>query len=199
MNKVTILSCVLLGLISNIYAENNLAFGQEKTAACGACHGADGNSIVPNFPSLAGQAAGYLEKQITAFKSGSRKDSVMSEQAKVIEDTDIPFIAAYFASQKIVPNAATDAGLAAVGQRLFMGGNLSKGIPACSGCHGPTGKGNPAAKFPLLSGQQSMYVITQLQRFKTGERENEMMRGSVANMSEDEMKAVAEYISGLYK
>jgi cytochrome c553 len=198
MKKIAIATCVLLGVTSTVQAGGDPAVGKEKSALCGACHGMDGNSAVPTFPKLAGQSESYLTKQLKDFKAGVRKDPVMSDQAKTVEDADIPHLAAYFSGQKPVPGAATDADLAATGQRIYLGGNLAKGIPACTACHGPTGGGNPAAGFPQLSGQHAMYITTQLQRFKSGERENAMMRGSAANLSEDEMKAVAEYITGLH-
>jgi cytochrome c553 len=198
MKKIAIATCVLLGLTGTVQAGGDAAVGKEKSAMCGACHGADGNSAVPTFPSLAGQAEGYLTKQIKDFKSGARKDPVMSGQAAAIDDADIPNLAAYFSSQKRNPNTVTDADLAARGQKLYLGGNMATGVPACSACHGPTGNGNPAAGFPSLSAQHAAYVTTQLQRFKSGERENQMMNGTVARMSDDEMKAVAEYITGLH-
>jgi cytochrome c553 len=200
MKKIAIATCVLLGLTSTAQAGGDPAIGQEKSAICGACHGADGNSTVPTFPKLAGQSENYLTKQLKSFKDGTRKDKdgVMSAQAAGLDEADIPHLAAYFASQKATPNAVSDAELAAQGQKLFMGGNAATGVVACAACHGPTGSGNPAAGFPALGGQHAMYVITQLQSFQSGGRTNEMMNGSVAHMTDDEMKAVAEYISGLH-
>jgi cytochrome c553 len=198
MKKIAIATCMLLGFASTVQAGGDPAIGRDKSAMCGACHGADGNSAVPTFPKLAGQSEAYLTKQTMNFKSGARKDPVMSGQAAALEDGDIPHLAAYFASQKPVPGAASDADLAAQGQRIYLGGVTAKGVSACAACHGPSGNGNPAAEFPGLSGQHSTYTVTQLQRFKSGERENDMMQGAVANMSEDEMKAVAEYIAGLH-
>jgi len=197
MKKIVIATCLLLGVTSAVQAGGDPAIGKEKSAVCGACHGMDGNSVVPTFPKLAGQSENYLIKQLKDLKAGVRKDPVMSGQAAALNDADIPHLAAYFSSQKPAPGAAANADLAATGQKLFSG-NLAKGIIACSACHGPTGAGNPAAGFPRLTGQHAMYVTTQLQRFKSGERENPMMRGVVANISEDEMKAVAEYITGLH-
>jgi cytochrome c553 len=197
MKKIAIAACVLLGLTTTVQAGGDPEIGKGKSALCGACHGADGNSMTPSFPKLAGQSEDYLIKQLQAYKAGVRNDPVMSGQAAALDDADIPHLAAYFASQKKAPGTASDAELAAKGQRLYLGGNVAKGVPACAACHSPTGSGNPAAGFPALSGQHSMYVVTQLQRFKSGERKGDMMKGTVANMSEDEMKAVAEYISGL--
>lgn len=198
MKKIAIAPCVLLSVTSAVQAGGDPAIGKEKATVCGACHGTDGNSVVPTFPKLAGQSENYLFKQLTDFKAGVRKDPVMSGQAATLEDADIPHLAAYFSSQVSAPGTASDAELAARGQRIYLGGNLAKGVPACAACHGPTGAGNPAANFPRLSGQHAMYITTQLQRFKSGERENAMMRGTVANLSDDEMNAVAEYITGLH-
>jgi len=199
MKKIAIAtSVIMLGLISAAHGAGDPAIGKDKSAACGACHGADGNSAVPTFPSLASQSEGYLIKQLQNFKTGVRNDPVMSDQAKAIDDADIPHLAAYFASQKRTPNtAATNPELVAQGRKLFLGGNIASGVPACSSCHGPTGNGNPAAGYPSLSGQQAQYTVTQLQRFKSGERAGDMMRGSVARLSDAEMNALAEYLAGL--
>jgi cytochrome c553 len=201
MKKIAIATCVLLGLTGIAQASGDPAIGKEKSMICGACHGADGNSTVPNFPKLAGQGEGYLAKQLKEFKDGIRKDQVMSAQAAAVNEADIPHLAAYFASQQQTPDTAASQELATRGQRLFMGGDVANGIPACAACHGPNGAGNPAARFPSLDGQHALYTVTQLQRFKSGERANDpnqMMRTTVARMSEDEMKAVAEYIAGLH-
>lgn len=197
MNKIAIATSLVLGFASVAQGGGDPAIGKDKSAMCGACHGADGNSAVPTFPSLAGQAEGYLIKQLQNFKAGVRKDPVMSDQAKAIEDADIPHLAAYFSSQTRTANTASNPELAAQGRKLFLGGNIATGVSACAACHGPTGAGNPAAGFPSLSSQQAQYITTQLQRFKTGERPGDMMRGSVANLTETEMNALAEYISGM--
>jgi len=202
MKKIVIATCVLLSLTgTTAQASGDPALGKEKSVMCGACHGQDGNSAVPTFPKLSGQAESYLMKQLKDFKAGTRKDPMMSAQAATLTDADISNLAAYFSSQTGTPDAVADANLAARGQKLFLGGDTTNEVPACAACHGPTGAGNPAAGFPALSGQHALYVTTQLQRFKSGERTNDpaqMMVNSVARMSDSEMKALAEYISGLH-
>jgi len=199
MKKIVIATCVLLGLTSTAQGAGDPAIGKEKSAVCGACHGTDGNSSIPTFPRLAGQSEKYLTKQLKDLKAGLRTNPIMSEQAKAINEEDIPHLAAYFSSQKPIENtAATNPELAAQGRKLFLGGNSATGVPACAACHGPLGIGNPAAGFPLLSGQHSLYVTTQLQAFKSGERKNDMMNSSAAHLSDAEMNALAEYVTGLH-
>ncbi|CAK0761917.1 Cytochrome c4 [Gammaproteobacteria bacterium] len=191
----------LLAVSCVVQAAGDPVAGKEKAAVCGACHGADGNSVVPTFPRLAGQSEEYLAKQLKELKGGVRKDPIMSSQTAAINEADIPNLAAYFASQKHV--AATESSnkeLFARGQKLFMGGNTAASVPACASCHGPNGAGNPAAHFPSLAGQHAGYITTQLQRFKSGERANDpnrMMQDSAARISTEEMKAVAEFIAHL--
>ena len=199
MKKITVSIGILLSLTTAAQAAGNPAAGKEKAAVCGACHGVDGNSAIPTFPKLAGQAENYLLKQLTDLRSGARKDPIMSGQAAAINEADIPDLVAYFSSQTRVPGAAADAVLAERGLRIYKGGDVATGVPACASCHGPHGAGNPAARYPSLNGQHSLYVMTQLQHFKSGDRSNgPMMNDSVARMTEDDMKAVAEYIAGLH-
>ena len=177
------------------------ANGQKLSATCAACHGADGNSVNPDWPKLAGQHASYIEKQLHDFRADKRADPVMSAQAKGIKSkSDIADLEAYFSSKKIkLGSGAPDK--VALGEALYRGGNLTSGVAACSGCHSPDGAGNPAAKFPKIAGQQTKYVIKQLKSFKTGARSNDtgkMMRNIAIKMTDAEMEAVAEYIAGLH-
>ena len=133
------------------------------------------------------------------FKSGERKDPLMSTQATALTDEDMANLAAYFASQTVKPGTG-NAELVEAGKRVYMGGNLETGVTACVGCHGPSGKGNPAAKYPSLNGQQAAYVAKQLKDFKAGTRGNDlnkMMQIIAAKMSDKEIAAVAEYITGM--
>ena len=174
--------------------------GKEKSAACAACHGPDGNSANPLWPKLAGQHASYLEKQLSDFKAKKRTDPIMDEQIKAINEEDIKNLAAYFASQKTKPGIANPDQVA-LGQAIYKGGNTSTGVTACAACHGPTGAGNLAAKYPKVSGQQATYVAKQLKDFKSGARSNDnasIMRNIASNMSDAEIEAVSQYMTGLH-
>ncbi len=173
---------------------------QIVTTVCAACHGADGNSTNPAYPKLAGLPAAYITKQLTNFKAGDRKDPTMSAMAAPLSPDDMLNLGAYFAEKTPKQGAAKDAALAEAGKKLFKGGNEATGVPACAACHGPAGAGIPA-EFPRLAGQQGEYVIKQLKSFRTGERANDggsMMRMIAGKMSDQEIKAVAEYIAGLH-
>lgn len=171
---------------------------------CAACHAADGNSIGPANPKIAGQHAEYLNKQLTDFKAqggkkAARENPIMAGMVANLSADDMKNLAAYFSGQKLKPAAAADKDLAAAGQKLWRGGNAQSGIPACAGCHGPTGAGIPA-QYPRVAGQFADYLATQLRAFKDGARANDpngMMRGVAARLSEREIKAVAEYAAGL--
>jgi cytochrome c553 len=169
------------------------------TSVCAACHGPDGNSPLPVNPSLAGQIPEYLYKQLRDFKSGARKNAVMAGMVATLSDDDMRNVAAYFAAQKPRPGVARDALQANTGQTVYRAGNAGAGLPACSACHSPNGVGIPA-QFPRLKGQHLDYTLAQLKAFRTGERDNDpsgMMRTIAARMSDQEMAAVAEFISGL--
>jgi cytochrome c553 len=171
---------------------------------CAACHAADGNSIGPANPKIAGQFSEYLHKQLVDFKAQTgkkpaRENPVMNSMVANLSEADMKNLAAYFGGQKLKPAAAADKDLAATGQKLWRGGNAQAGVPACAGCHGPTGAGIPA-QYPRIAGQYSEYLAAQLRAFKDGGRANDpngMMRGVASRMSEREIKAVAEYAAGL--
>jgi cytochrome c553 len=166
---------------------------------CGACHGADGNSTASNYPNLAGQTPEYINKQLHDFKSGARKNAIMAPNVTQLSAADMLNLAAYFAAQTPKSRLAKDANLVAEGKRLYMGGNAASGVPACASCHGPAGEGIPV-QFPRLAGQQAKYVQSQLVGFRSGDRVNDggkMMQVIARKMTDQEMRAVAEYISGL--
>lgn len=166
---------------------------------CGACHGTDGNSTSPIYPNLAGQHPEYIAKQLSEFKSGARRNATMAPNAAKLSAEDMVNLGAYFSAQLPKVKLAKDAALVAEGQKIYKGGNAGSGVPACAACHGPSGAGIPV-QFPRLAGQQSKYVLTQLRNFRTGDRANDggkMMETIAKKMTEDEMRAVAEYISGL--
>ncbi len=207
-------SAALMAAAGSAFAEGSAAKAADKAdpakgqvianQVCVACHAADGNSIAPANPKLAGQFPEYLHKQLVNFKpQGSKKaereNAVMAGMVANLSPADMSNLAAYFAAQKLKPAAATDKKLVAAGQKLWRGGNAATGVPACAGCHGPDGAGNPA-QYPRLAGQYAEYVEVQLKAFQGGQRANDlngMMRGVAARMTESEMKAVAQYAAGL--
>lgn len=203
MKKMFALSAaIVMGIASTtlMAAEGNAAAGKTRAAACAACHGADGNSMTADFPKLAGQSAGYIAKQLADFKSGKRSNPIMAGMAAGLSAQDMADLGAYYASQKTSLGVA-DETMVAAGQRLYRAGNETTGVPACMACHGPTGSGNAAARFPALSGQHAKYVVAQLKAFAAGQRGNDMngmMRDVAGKMSDAEMKAVASYVSGLH-
>ena len=181
--------------------KGDAAAGQAKTAVCGACHNPDGNSLAPNFPKLAGQGQRYLEKQLHDIKSGKRTVLEMTGMLANFSDQDLADIAAWFSSQKGSVGAA-DPALVERGRALFNGGNLEKGMPACTGCHSPNGAGIALAGFPHLGGQHSQYVAKQLTDFREGNRTNDgdamTMRTIAGKLSNHEIEALASYIQGLH-
>ena len=175
--------------------------GQELAEdICAACHGANGNSVNPQWPKLAGQHAAYLAKQLYDFQSGEQRDNaIMYVQAEDLDDDDIANVAAYFAAQQIALGSA-DPQLIERGESLYRGGDPERGIAACSACHGPRGLGNEAANFPRLSGQHQEYLSIQLNAFRSGERANDsgqMMRNVAAKLNDDDIAALASYLQGL--
>jgi len=182
-------------------AAGDPAAGKEKSASCAACHGADGNSVSPEWPKLAGQHAGYIVKQLTYFKDGERVNETMKGMASNLTEQDREDLAAYFSSQKEKIGVA-DPSLVELGQKIYRSGNASSGIAPCMGCHGPNGAGNPAANYPALRGQNAKYVENQLRGFASGQRQNEnakkMMQILASRMTDREIRAVASYIQGLH-
>ncbi|MGH8509640.1 MAG: c-type cytochrome [Gammaproteobacteria bacterium] len=171
--------------------------GEAKVAVCAGCHGERGNSQNPEWPKLAGQHPNYLAQQLRDFKSGTRKNEMMSAMAAPLGEADIVNIAEFYAAQKRETGMA-DAGLVKAGERLYRGGNATTGVPACMACHGPAGAGNPAAGFPALSSQHAAYTRNQLRAYRSSERKNgPTMQAIAAKMSEPEIEAVASYIAGL--
>jgi cytochrome c553 len=201
MNRAVALAAAMLAA--------GMAMAQDKVPAaasqvCAACHAADGNSIAPANPKIAGQMAEYLNKQLRDFKPQGgkpplRESAVMNGMVASLSDADIKGLAAYYAGQALKPAAAADKELAALGQKLWRGGDAVHGIPACAGCHGPAGAGIPA-QFPRLSGQYAEYIAAQLTAFREGQRTNDVngvMRGVAAHMNDGQIRAVAEYAAGL--
>ncbi len=173
--------------------------GKVKSAVCAACHGADGNSSNPIWPSLAGQHASYTYKQLMDFKEGRRVNASMTGMVALLTEDDIKNLAAFYESQT-PKGVAFDAEEIARGESIYRGGITETHVAACMGCHSPSGKGNGPAAWPSLAGQHPQYVVMQLQNFKQGLRANDtgrMMRNVVVRMSDAEMEAVANYVAGI--
>lgn len=173
----------------------------EKIAGqvCAACHGVDGNSPLPMNPSLAGQHPEYLLKQLTEFKSGARNNPVMAGMVANLSTEDMHNLAAYYAGKTSAHLGADDKNLIDRGRTLYRAGNPSNSVAACAGCHSPNGAGIPA-QYPRLAGQHADYIAAQLKAFRAGDRANdpnEMMRATAVKLTDREIAALAEYISGL--
>ncbi len=186
-------------LFTSAYAAGDPEAGKTKSATCVACHGADGVALVPEYPNLAGQGEAYLIKQLREFKEGKRENTLMSPMAAPLSDQDMEDIAAFYATFPAKKGIAEEENLE-LGQNIYRGGITAAKIPACIGCHGPSGAGNPAAKYPALAGQNSAYIVNSLKEFRSGTRANdpgEMMRSLAHRMSDAEIAAVSNYIQGL--
>jgi cytochrome c553 len=172
---------------------------------CAACHGADGNSADAQYPKLAGQKAAYLYSQLWAFKDGYRRSEVMSGVAATLSDADIADAASFFSQQSVSPDPVINPRLRAGGERIYLYGASSGRAPACAMCHGSTSQaGMPMmgmmpmmANVPILNGQHSAYIIDQLNRFASGERQAMMMGGIAAALSDSDKEAIAEFLSNL--
>ncbi len=173
--------------------------GATKAATCHACHGANGNSANPEWPSLAGLGADYIAEQLNNFKTGKRASPVMMPMSVNLTADDMSDLGLYF-------DSLTNTGLEAdpsywqAGEKLYRGGDQVRGIPACMACHGATGKGNEPAKFPALRGQQSTYVVKQLNDYASGTRAtgpNGIMQTIAKRLSPDDIRNLASYVQGI--
>ena len=178
--------------------------GKAKAAVCAACHGVDGNSVVPNWPKLAGQHVAYLQRQIGLIKSGDRPVPEMTGIVTNLSDQDMADLAAYFSSQPTKPGL-TDESLRTAGELLYRSGNTDTDIPACMSCHGPAGNGNPLSGYPHLAGQHAVYTEKMLTGFRAGttfgpdDANSKIMTDVTKRMTDAEIKAVASYIQGLHR
>ena len=179
-------------------AKPDLAKGQALvTQVCGACHTADGSRGSPANPILQGQHPEYLVKQLQEFKSGKRKNAIMMGFASTLSDEDMRNVAAYYCSKAAKPGAAKNKDTIRLGEKIYRGGILEKSVPACAGCHGPTGAGIPA-QYPRLGGQHAEYTESQMLGFRSGSRANNAQMMTIASKLNDlEIKAVSDYIAGL--
>lgn len=179
------------------------AKGEAKAAACGACHGLDGNSADPQYPKLAGQNERYIARQLKLFKSGQRQNPVMQPFAAMLSPQDMRDVGAFFAAKAVMPGTGDEA-FRDKGQALFRGGDHDAGLPACMACHGPAGRGNPGAAYPAIGGQHADYTKAKLTAFRDGlvlgtdDDANPVMATVAANLSDDDIEALASYIEGLH-
>jgi cytochrome c553 len=174
-------------------AKGEASFG----AVCAACHAPDGNSMIAVNPKLAQQHPQYLIKQLAEFKAGKRENAVMNGMAAALSDDDMKNISYWLASKKATPGAASDKELVLLGEKIYRGGIADRQIPACAGCHSPTGAGIPAM-YPRLSGQYAEYAAAQLTAFRDGVRKNSLQMTQIAaKLNDREIKAVSDYVAGL--
>jgi cytochrome c553 len=198
-NKSSLL--VLLALTATLLVPLAVKAEDVPNTLCTGCHNEDGNSTAPEFPKLAGLDPAYITKQIGDFKKYKRVSEIMGPMAAQIPDADVPKLAAYFSKQKRTVGTVgvtTDGKLLAQGQQIYDDGIISSAVPACAGCHGEKGEGTDL--FPRLAGQHMVYVVTQLNNFKNIVRNNDakkVMRAIASRMTDQEMKAAAEYITSL--
>ena len=191
----------------NVFEDGDALKGANMVAACAACHGTDGNSISPAWPTLAGQNQKYLLDQLNYFKNGERENALMSSVVPLLNaysDQDLLNIAAYYSSQTKTNGQAEDnAELLALGEALYRSGNMKKAIPACTACHSVNGAGNALAGFPSVAGQQKAYLVSTLKAYRTKERNAGdyalVMQAISKNLSDDEIDALANYMHGLYE
>jgi cytochrome c553 len=198
--KQFLIGALLVTMAASAQAAGDPGKGQQKAASCAACHGAAGNSASAEFPKLAGQHEEYIVSQLKAYKAGERNNAIMAGMAMPLSEEDMADIGAYYEQQQTTVGTTPDE-YATLGEQVYRGGVTLTNVPACFACHGPAGKGNGPAGFPALSGQHADYTYQQLMAFKKGEREtdaNAMMRNAAKLMSEEQMRAVSEYIEGLY-
>jgi cytochrome c553 len=184
-------------------AGGDAAAGQTKAAVCAACHGVDGNSVDPQYPKIAGQHAEYIAQQLALFKSAKRQNPIMLGFAMTLSDQDMLDLGAYFATQKAKPGLADEA-LVPVGQVLYQMGDAKRGIPACMACHGPTGHGNPASRYPAIGAQHAQYTADLLRRFRGGavygdenDANAKIMSQVAATLTDAEIEALASYLQGI--
>ncbi|MBV7316110.1 cytochrome c [Shewanella sp. NIFS-20-20] len=203
MKKLALALSVVATISSSAIAEGNVEAGKAKSITCAACHGVDGNSMINMYPKIAQQHATYLQKQLQEFRtaaqtggSNGRMDPIMSSMAAALSDEDIMDLSAYYSSQAITPNDVAD--IPSLGETLYNGGDMSRGITACIACHGPEGQGMALAGFPSLAGQHANYIKIQLDKFHDGSRNNDMngmMRDVAKKLSPQDIDALSVYIS----
>ncbi|MDP4651289.1 MAG: cytochrome c4 [Haliea sp.] len=210
MKKVLVLCAALVGFVhaagaATPFLKGDAAAGEAMTVACSACHGADGNSAVPNFPKLAGQGQRYLLKQLMDIRDGARPIPTMAGQVDNMTNQQLADIAAFYAS-KPVSGSRANPELVGLGETIFRAGIPARKVAACSGCHSPNGKGNSLAGYPALHGQHPEYIALQLREYRKGyddpagrtnDGDTKIMRANAFGLSDKEIDAVASYAAGL--
>jgi cytochrome c553 len=207
MKNIVLLVCLFMGCSVSAAEQGNAENGKVKSVTCGACHGADGNSAITMNPKLAGQHAQYLVKQLTEFKLASktggkegRNNAIMNGMSAALSEQDIHDLAAYYSSQKATPSESSQDAVEQ-GNKLYVGGDLKRGITACIACHGPKGNGTSLSGFPDISGQHSAYIATQLKSFRSGERANSlngMMADIAKRLTDEDIQVISSYVAGLH-
>ena len=201
------MSTLLLATVGAQADKNpDLAKAQALAGVCAGCHGVDGVSPIPTQPNLAGMSWQYIAKQLKHFKSGQRDNAIMKGFATTLSDADMKVLGVYYASMKGRPIGTKDEKLAKTAEKLYRAGDAARGIPACAGCHSPTGAGIPAL-YPRVGGQHAEYTVAQLTAFRAGIRgtatkedsnpTGKMMMTIAGKLTEPEIKALAEYTAGL--
>lgn len=191
-----------LGLVTSAYGAGDPEAGKANAAVCAGCHGQGGQQpVMGEYPKLSGLGAVYIHRQLVNIQSGKRNVAQMAGILNGKSDQDLQDLAAYFDSQDMIIGKA-DPDLVDAGQKLFRGGNMASGVPACAGCHNPHGLGNGPAGFPRLSGQNPAYVVKQLKAYRSGERstgaQSQIMMNVAARLTDAEIEAVASYVTGLH-
>lgn len=205
MKKLILTATALLFASSTMFMTTAIAgdaaAGKTKSAACGGCHGVDGNSLIAMYPKLAGQNETYMVKQVKDFKANNtRKNAIMLGMVASLSDADAADIGAYFQAQHVTAAAPFDKEKAAAGRKVYNGGDLQEGVPACKSCHGPTGAGLAGIGYPMIGGQYVDYTLAQMKAFRDGSRTNDdksIMRDIAKHLSEKEIDDLANYIASL--
>ena len=186
---------------AQVLVEGSAEAGAAKAITCSACHGPDGNSVNPLWPSIAGQHPLYIVEQLQAFKNGTRSEPLMLGQAMMLSDEDMRNLAVYYSQKTTATKVIADPATLDHGQRLYRGGSRENQTPACIACHGPNGRGNPASSYPSLKGQYAVYIAKQLRDYASGARRSDgatrVMRDIAAKLSEEDIVAVSSYVQGL--
>lgn len=195
---VVVMAAWGIGGVAQAQGKADVARGQQiATTVCAACHGADGNSLAPANPHLAGQGEQYIATQLAAFKSGARVNPIMQGMSAGLTPDDMSAVGAFYSRQKnIKPAVARDQKLAEEGQKIYRAGIKKLDVPACAGCHGASGGGIPS-KYPRLAGQWQEYTLESMKQYANGARQHPIMGAITERMSERHLKAVAEYLAGM--
>ncbi len=205
MSKLAILLTFIVS--ATVYALGDAEAGKAKSTSCAVCHAADGNSVIPENPVLAGQHEIYLAKQLNDFKLGitsegeqGRFNPIMANMVAELSEQEINDLAAYFSSKTTKIGNTPEASIP-VGRQLYIAGDAERGIVACTACHGPRGNGTKLSGFPKISGQHANYLKMQLISFREKQRVNDMngmMQIVASKLTNEEIDAISQYVGGLH-